>query len=62
MLVYKFILVLVTLSGYLSIMKDLGDFFALGEKSGLSGDELLRFARNEYDSYLMSLERERELI
>ena len=60
MLVYRLILSLVTLLGCLSIMKDLGDFVTLGKELSLSGDELLKFAKNKYDSYLKSLERERE--
>ena len=59
MLVYRLILSLVTLLGHLSIMKDLGDFVTLGKEFSLSGDELFKFARNEYDSYLKSLEREK---
>ena len=59
MLVYKIILSLFTLLGCLSIMKDLTDFVAVGKELGLSGDKLFKFAKDEYDSYLQSLEKER---
>ena len=60
MLVYKIILSLFTLLGWLAIMKDLGDFVALGEKLGLSDDKLFKFAKDEHESYLAGLAAEAE--
>ena len=62
MLVYKIILSLFTLLGWLAIMKDLGDFVALGEKLGLSGDKLLKFAEAKHETYLADLAAEAERV
>ena len=41
-------------------MKDLSDFIAMGEKLGLTTNDLATFARTEYDKYLKTLEIEKQ--
>ena len=41
-------------------MKDLSDFIAMGKEVGLPADKLLSFAESKYESYLKTLEIERQ--
>ena len=41
-------------------MKDLSDFIAMGKEVGLPADKLLSFAESKYESYLKTLEIEKQ--
>ena len=44
----------------LSIIKDLTDFVAIGKDFGLSGDQLFKYANEEYEKYIARFEHEKQ--